>query len=135
MSYPPHETLCPLGSETLAEVNEAWYTLPRIRSCRPAQSLILTEGSHPVASYASTPADTPGSTADLQGNSAIARWRRVSSLAGQISRSAVDELLDRLGDDDPLVSWQAGIALGQTAARLRSRARWGCPAGTGRAAS
>lgn len=87
----------------------------------------MIEEQHLVASYAKTNVAAVGSPAKLRSDTPIVRCRQVSSLAGQISRSAVQELLDCLGDDDPLVSWQAGVALAETAACLRRRARVGMP--------
>lgn len=66
-------------------------------------------------------------TTDLDGDHTIACWQRISSLAGQISRAAVQELIGCLGDSDPFVRWQAGLALANTAGRLRRRARLGAP--------
>lgn len=57
----------------------------------------------------------------------LARLKEAATLAGQISRPAVQKLLDYLGDEHPLVRWQAGIALAETASRLRRRARLGMP--------
>ena len=56
-----------------------------------------------------------------------ARLEQVSSLAGEVSRSAVRELIDCLSHRDPLVCWAAGVALSETAGRLRRRARLGLP--------
>lgn len=84
-----------------------------------------------MASYYGTEVITPPSGPSLRTLTSMARWARVSSLAGQISASAVQELLDCLSDHDPLVSWQARVALATTAARLRRRARTGMPVWNG----
>lgn len=70
---------------------------------------------------------TATATSNADDDRALIRWQEASSLAGQMSWSAVQRLLDYLGDDHPFVRWQAGLALAETAARLRSRARLGFP--------
>lgn len=61
------------------------------------------------------------------GHDPLARLEEASSLAGQIDRLAVQRLLEYLGDEHPFVRWQAGVALADTALRLRRRARLGMP--------
>lgn len=63
----------------------------------------------------------------VEGEESAARWQEVASLAGRVDRAAVRRLLEYLGDDDPIARWQAGLALADTAARLRRRARLGAP--------
>lgn len=46
-------------------------------------------------------------------------------MAGDTRLDAVEGLLELLGDADPFVRWEAGVALAKTAARLRRRARLG----------
>jgi len=91
---------------------------------------MVKEGSI-VASYSGTGAVTAPSAPSLPTVAPMARWEQVSSLAGEISSSAVQELLDCLSDHDPLVSWLAGVALARTAARLQRRARLGMPVWNG----
>jgi len=80
-----------------------------------------------LAGQASIDTVTAQSAAKSGARNRIARWERVSSLGGQIDSSAVQELLGSLGDEDPLISWAAGVALSRTGARLRRRARMGAP--------
>jgi HEAT repeat protein len=56
-----------------------------------------------------------------------ARWHETAALGGQVGRAAVQQLLASLGDQDPLVRWQAGMALERTAEALRQQARRGAP--------
>ena len=53
------------------------------------------------------------------------RWQQAVAMSGDIRRDAVEGLVDLLGDTDPFVRWEGGVALAKTAARLRRRARLG----------
>ena len=78
-----------------------------------------------MASHSGANAIAASSLPSRRASTPTARLAEVSSLAGEISCSAIRELLDRLADCDPLVSWAAGVALAETAGRLRRRARLG----------
>jgi len=55
---------------------------------------------------------------------AQARWEEALALAGRSDEEAIDALLAFLHDEHPIVRWQAGAALANTAQRLRRRPRW-----------
>lgn len=55
---------------------------------------------------------------------ARARWEAASALTGRADEGAIDTLLKALRDKHPIVRWQAGMALANTARRLRGRPRW-----------
>jgi HEAT repeat protein len=65
------------------------------------------------------------SVAIPEDDQALACLQRISALTGEISQPAVHELIRYLGDEDPLVRWQAGLALANTAMWLRRRAHLG----------
>lgn len=52
-------------------------------------------------------------------------WHEITKLAGQVDRESVEWLLAYLAHEDPAARWQACVALAQTAAHLRKRARGG----------
>jgi len=56
---------------------------------------------------------------------AALRVQEATALSGQVQSSAVQRLIGLLGDEHPLVRWQAGVSLANTAAQLRRRARSG----------
>jgi len=85
---------------------------------KQGDALADTLGEDPVSTESPRP---------VEGEEAPARWQEVASLAGRVDRAAVRRLLEYLGDDDPIARWQAGLALADTAARLRRRARLGSP--------
>ena len=82
-----------------------------------------------MASRSSTNVVAAPSMSSIERSSPIARLDQVSSLAGQVSSAGVQELLDCLGDQDPLIASAAGGALAKTITRLRGRAKLGLPIG------
>ena len=72
----------------------------------------------------------PGTTSVVSPSNSeaeVAQWQRAASLAGEINRAAVQELISYLAHEHPFVRWQAGQALAETAAKLRKRAHSGTP--------
>ncbi len=89
-------------------------------------TLFRLQGEWALSTTSKAPARTAANN-NTDNDRALIRWQEASSLAGQMNWSAVQRLIDYLGDDHPFVRWQAGLALAETAARLRSRARLGFP--------
>jgi HEAT repeat protein len=54
-----------------------------------------------------------------EGPDAIARCLEISACAGRVDRAAVDAMVECLYDPDPLVRWEAGEALAETAHNLQ----------------
>lgn len=73
-------------------------------------------GTHPMPN---------GASLALREHQAAMRVQEAASLAGHIQSSAVQRLIDLLGDEHPFVRWQAGVSLANSAAQLRQRARSG----------
>ena len=80
-----------------------------------------------MSAYPSTVIDATVAPERYNGHDPLARLKEASSLAGQITRPAVQKLLEYLGDEHPFVRWEAGRALANTAALMRRRARMGVP--------
>ncbi len=79
-------------------------------------TVTLFSGTHPMPT---------GAPLRLQEHQAALRVEEAVALAGQIQSSAVQRLIDLLGDEHPFVRWQAGVSLAETAAQLRQRAHAG----------
>ena len=62
----------------------------------------------------------PGSDGD-----ALSKCQQVAALADDLGTESIQQLIAYLGDEHPFVRWEAGIALGDVAARLQKDARWG----------
>jgi hypothetical protein len=51
--------------------------------------------------------------------SAIARCEQIAASAGQIGRSDVESMVSCLSDPDPMVRWEASLALAESAHNLQ----------------
>lgn len=78
-----------------------------------------------MTSFISTHPMPNGAPLALREHQAAMRVQEAASLAGQMQSSAVQRLIELLGDEHPFVRWQAGVSLANTAAHLRQRAHSG----------
>jgi HEAT repeat protein len=60
-----------------------------------------------------------GDIASASDDDALAKCQQIAALADELCPEAVQQLIAYLGDDHPFVRWEAGIALGNVAARLQ----------------
>jgi len=88
-------------------------------------ALYIAPGGYTVTSFIGTRSMPSVTPLALQEHQAALRVQEAAALAGQIESTAVQRLIDLLGDEHPFVRWQAGVSLADTAAKLRQRARAG----------